>query len=206
MLTGSEGVMKAEDKKGKAIREQPLTYDDYAALPEDGNRYELVGGVLELMSPSASVRHQMISAEIQYTLKQSCESEYITLDAPLDVILSETEVRQPDLIMIHRSRLNIITKRGIEGAPDLVVEILSPSSIKRDKVSKLKSYAQYEIPEYWIVDPSNGVLEQYILQVNGYDLTEVYAEDELVRSANITCVSFSMNEIMSKIPDLPNVD
>jgi Uma2 family endonuclease len=194
------------DKKEKVIREQPLTYDDYAALPEDGNRYELVDGVLEMMSPSASVRHQMISSEIQYTLKQSCESEYITLVAPLDVILTAIEVRQPDLVMIHRSRLNIITKRGIEGAPDLVVEILSPSSIKRDKVSKLKSYAQYEIPEYWIVDPSNGVLEQYILQANVYDLTEVYAEDELVRSENITCASFSMKKIMSKIPDLPNID
>jgi Uma2 family endonuclease len=106
------------DKKEKIIREQPLTYDDYAALPEDG-------------------------------------------------ILKSTEVRQPDIVMIHRNRLNIITKRGIEGASDLVVEILSPSSIKRDKVSKLKSYAQYKIPEYWIVDPSNGILEQYILEPKG---------------------------------------
>jgi hypothetical protein len=89
------------DKKSKIIREQSLTYDDYATLPEDGNRYELVDGALEMISPSASTKHQMVSSQIHNRLVQSCENEYFILDAPLDMILSPKEVRQPDLIMIH---------------------------------------------------------------------------------------------------------
>lgn len=181
-----------------------MTYDDYASLPDDGSRYELVDGVLEMMSPSASAKHQMISFRIQSKITQTCDDDYFILNAPLDIILSPTEVRQPDLVMIHRSRLNIIKKRGIEGAPDLVVEILSPSSIRRDKVGKLKSYAKYAIPEYWIVDPTNESLEQYVLEEDRYDLIEVYTEDEQVRSDHMQCVSFTMNVIMSKIPDLPD--
>jgi Uma2 family endonuclease len=191
-------------KKSDVVREQPLTYDDYASLPDDGSRYELVDGVLEMMSPCASAKHQMISFQIQSKIAQSCDEDYFILNAPLDVILSPTEVRQPDLVMIHHSRINIIKKRGIEGAPDLVVEILSPSSIRRDKVGKLKSYANYAIPEYWIVDPTNESLEQYILKEDRYDLIEVYTEDEQIKSDHIRCVSFTMNEIMSKIPDFPD--
>jgi Uma2 family endonuclease len=194
--------MKSDNQPDK-VKEQPLTYEDYAALPDDGNRYELASGVLEMMSPSASAKHQMISFQIQKTISQSCDNEYYILNAPMDVILSPVEVRQPDLVMIHRSRLHIITKRGVEGPPDLVIEILSPSSIKRDKVGKLKSYAKYEIPEYWIVDPSNEVLEQYVLQEKSYELNEVYTEDDQICSHHITCVSFSMNQIMKEIPDLP---
>lgn len=197
--------MDDNTKKGiqpNKVKEQLLTYDDYAQLPDDGNRYELVDGVLELMSPSASTLHQLISSQIQYKLVQSCEEEYLILDTPLDVILSPTEVRQPDLIMVHRSRMDIIKQRGIVGAPDLVVEILSPSSMKRDKISKLASYARYSIPEYWIVDPSNGALEQYVMQHKEYKLAEIYISGEPVRSNTIRCASFTMEEVMSKIPDL----
>ncbi|HEY0826556.1 MAG TPA: Uma2 family endonuclease [Bacilli bacterium] len=193
---------KKPNKKPDHLREQPMTYGEYADLPDDGNRYELVEGFLEMMSPSATTKHQMISFQIQKKLAQSCEHEYFILNAPLDVILSPKEVRQPDLVMIHRGRIHIMKKYGIEGAPDLVVEILSLSSIKRDKVNKLKSYAYYAIPEYWIVDPGNGTLEQYVLQDKSYELVEVYTEDEIIKSNHIPCVSFSMKEIMNQIPDL----
>lgn len=186
------------------IREQPMSYDEYAALPDDGNRYELAEGILELMSPGATARHQMVSFELQSKLNQTCKADYIILSAPLDVILSSREVRQPDLVMIHRSRLEIITKRGIEGAPDLVVEILSPYSIRRDKVNKHKSYAKHGIPEYWVIDPPNEALEQYILNGDVYELVEVYSGNESVQSDRLPCISFTMQDIMSSIPDLPN--
>lgn len=193
-----------KEKKEEMIREQPLTYDDYAELPEDGNRYELVDGFLELMTPSATSNHQLVSHQLVYKITQSCEEEYIILHAPIDIIFSNTEVRQPDLLMIHRNRLSIITKRGVEGSPDLVIEILSPSSIKRDRQSKMKTYATYSIPEYWIVDPSNQILEQYVLNEHAYELNEVYAGDETINSEHIQCVAFTMNEIMSRIPDIPD--
>lgn len=190
-------------KKPDIIRERPMTYEDYAALPEDYGRYELVDGVLEAMSPGPSVSHQSVITEMNYSIKNSCASDYIVLVAPIDVILSDREVRQPDLVMIHRSRIHILAKRGVIGPPDLVVEILSDWSIKRDKVKKRLAYAKFGIPEYWIVDPQNGSLEQYVLQDGRYELVDVYTGDETVSSGKLPCVGFTMGAIMSQVPDIP---
>lgn len=194
----------SEKERPKKVREQPLTYEDYANLPDDGLRYELADGVLELMSPGPSTDHQLVSFEIIKKLIPPCQNDYVIIHAPLDVILSSIEVRQPDIIMVHRSRMEIIKKHGIVGAPDLIVEILSPSSIRRDKVKKLKAYARYQVPEYWIVDPANGSLEQYLLRDHAYELTEVYQGAEEIRSDRISCISFTMEQIMQEIPDLPD--
>ncbi|WP_085523174.1 Uma2 family endonuclease [Tuberibacillus sp. Marseille-P3662] len=194
----------AEDKKrNDLVREQPMTYDDYVNMPDDGYRYELDDGMLQLMSPSPSSYHQLISFEIQKRFIQSCEKDYVIFNAPIDVVLAEKEVKQPDLVLVHRDRLHIITKHGgIEGIPDLVVEILSPSSAKRDKKIKLDTYARYEVPEYWIVDPENQVLEQYVLDVEQYALPEVYGGSDFIQSKHIQCISFSMNDIIGNIPNL----
>lgn len=184
------------------IREQPATYEDYAQLP-DNQRYELADGVLELMSPAPSPRHQAISYHIQSLLTQSCHSEYIILASPIDLILSHTEVRQPDLVMIHRSRIGIITQRGIEGNPDLVAEILSPHSAKRDKYSKRKVYAKYGIPEYWIIDIANESLDQYILSGDDYVLHNVYDREEIISSQRLPCVSFTIAQIHEATADIP---
>ncbi|SFA90382.1 Endonuclease, Uma2 family (restriction endonuclease fold) [Lentibacillus halodurans] len=183
------------------LKETGLTYDDYAAI-DDGNRYELAGGKLELMSPAPLVNHQMISFELQKRLSQSCEGDYIILYAPVDLILSTDEVRQPDIVLIHRERKHLMRKRGIEGAPDLVIEILSPSTLKRDKIDKLDIYARYKIPEYWIVEPNTGMLEQYILIGHQYDISNVFYDDEPISSPNMTCVSFAMKDIMDNVPEL----
>ncbi|MFK4996837.1 Uma2 family endonuclease [Bacillus sp. N9] len=116
--------------KNNVIKEQTVTYDDYAQMPDDGNRYELVDGTLELMTPAPSPKHQLISFQMQSVLTESCQSEYIIFASPIDLILSNTEVRQPDLVMVHRNKIEIITKRGIEGIPNMVAEILSPHSVK----------------------------------------------------------------------------
>lgn len=185
------------------IKVSDLTYDDYSAI-EDGNSYELVSGQLELMSPAPTVTHQLVSGELFDKLKKSCESDYIILSAPVDVILAPTEVRQPDLVLLQRDRLDILSQRGIEGAPDLVVEILSPSTLKRDKIDKLSTYAKYGIQEYWIVDPEYGILEEYVLLEERYELITIFQEDEMVTSPHISCISFTMSQIMDKIPSLPD--
>lgn len=192
-----------KDKTNKEkfkIKEGVLTYDDYAAI-DDGNRYELAAGQLELMSPAPTVTHQLISFEMQKRITQSCEPEYFILYAPVDVILSPKEVRQPDIVLVHRKRLEIISKRGVEGAPDLVIEILSPSSLKRDKIAKIKLYSYYGIPEYWIVDPNYAALEQYILADDRYELVNIFQENEIVTSPTISCISFTMADIIEAIPD-----
>ena len=137
-------------------------------------------------------------------MTQSCESDYFIFYAPIDVILSSTEVRQPDIMLINRNRLDIISNRGIEGAPNLVIEILSPSTLKRDKIDKLEVYARFKIPEYWIVDPNSGVLEQFVLRGERYEPHNIFQQDDLITSPNILCVSFTMNMIMENIPDLSN--
>ena len=199
-----------DDKKAKKpnrdpqqpeVREQGLTYEDYAALDDD-NRYELVDGHLELMSSAPIVGHQLISFELQRKIYDSCSSEYLILNAPVDLILSLYEVRQPDLLMVHRSQISIISQKGVTGPPDLVVEILSPSTLRRDKVDKLKTYARFGVPEYWIVEPTLGSLEQYILENDRYELINVYQGDEPVRSQHVTCIRFTMGEIMANIPQI----
>lgn len=191
-----------KDKQPEQVCEQPMSYDEYAALPDDGNRYELANGVLELMSPSPAPDHQLISGRMFIAVTQTCENEYLIF-MDTDVVLSPHEVRRPDLVMIRRDRIGIVTKRRIKGPPDLVVEILSPHSLRRDKVSKLHSYAKHGVKEYWIVDPPNCALEQYVLAGASYELADVYARDEAVQSPHIPCVSFTMEDIMSRIPELP---
>ncbi|MDC3412231.1 Uma2 family endonuclease [Aquibacillus sp. 3ASR75-11] len=191
-------------KKSEQVREHLITYDDYAKLPDDGVRYELSNGKLEAMTTAPHPIHQLISQEMAVLLKKSCKQEYITFTAPVDVILSNTEVRQPDLIMVHRNRIEMITHRGIEGTPDLIAEVLSPSSIKRDRVSKQTTYAKYAIPEYWIIDPIHQSLEQYVLEGKRYNLQEVYMEKQTVQSQHLACASFSMFDIFANIPELPN--
>ena len=192
---------KSGNHKSEIVKEVGLTYDDYAAI-DDGNRYELTGGQLELMSPTPTVTHQMVSFELQREIAKSCESDYLILYAPVDVILSSFEVRQPDIVLVHRNRLDIVRNRGVEGAPDLVVEILSPSTLKRDKIDKLDSYARFQIPEYWIVEPKTGVLEQYLMRAERYELHNIFQKEELITSPNVPCISFTMDMIMKNIPVL----
>lgn len=194
--------MRHKNKKN-ILNDSNLTYDDYAAQ-DDGNRYELVQGQLELMSPSPSTIHQLLLSKLYDHISLSCKSDYFVLFAPIDVILSKNEVRQPDLVLVSRKRIDILSNRGIEGSPDLVVEILSSSSLKRDKIDKLKTYARYHIPEYWIVDPNNGSLEQYFLKEDKYEIRHIFQDNETITSPNIKCVSFTMKEIMDSIPDFLN--
>lgn len=202
-LKGEYSMNNKKNTNNKSIvKEQNLTYDDYASL-DDGLRYELVKGNLELMSPGPSTTHQLLNQGIYEQITFTCKSDYFIFFAPIDVILSSTDVRQPDIAMVSRKRMDILTNRGIEGAPDLVVEIISPSSVKRDKLDKLATYASYEIPEYWIVDPGMESLEQYVLKENRYELVELYQNDEQITSPYISCVTFTMNEVMK---DIPNFD
>lgn len=191
------------DTKKKAmdrIQEFPVTYEIYAAMPDDGKRYEIVDGIMEMMSPGPSTKHQAVSGELEFVLKQHCKSDYVIFDAPLDVILSDTVVLQPDIMMIHRSRLHIVTTRGIEGPPDLVVEILSPGSRNRDKVIKMKSYAKHGVQEYWIIDTESRTLERYRHDNSElFVLQNLFEGDDRVDSAMLPSVSFVLSDIFKEM-------
>lgn len=186
--------------KANRVLEHPVTYEAYASLPDDGMRYEVLEGTLEAMSPSPTANHQSVIRDLLLRM-QGCNSDYLVFVAPLDVILSRTNVLQPDLLLIHRTRSEIVTKRGVEGAPDLVVEILSPSSRHRDKVRKMKIYAKHGVPEYWVIDIDAQTLERYVLTETGvYELTELFESGDTVSSDKLPCATFALGVLFSDLP------
>ncbi|MEO0858087.1 MAG: Uma2 family endonuclease [Bacteroidota bacterium] len=144
--------------------EPRLTYADLCAMPEDGNRYELIHGAL-VMSPSPSFRHQHRTGTIYASLLIYAREQDLgtAVIAPMDVVLDEdAAVVQPDVLFIARDRAGIIAE-VIRGVPSLVVEVISPGSRRRDVRTKRALYAQYVVPEYWLVDPEADTVEIYRL-------------------------------------------
>ncbi|MFN0072237.1 MAG: Uma2 family endonuclease [Chloroflexota bacterium] len=145
--------------------------EDIWDTPDDGNRYEVIDGEL-YVSPPPSFDHQLAVSELFLQLGVHIKSHRLgtLLPAPLGVILGVGAGVQPDLVYISQQRSNIIMPRGIEGAPDLVIEVLSPSTMNRDRGVKMTQFAQAGIPHYWIVDPRSHRLEAYQLTDEGYSL------------------------------------
>ena len=148
-----------------------LTYEDYAALPDDGKRYELHEGELSV-TPAPGTRHQQILVNLTVLLAPHVRARGLgtLLIAPLDCIMSDITVVQPDLLYVDDSRHQIVSARGVEGGPTLAVEILSPSTTQIDRRRKMTLYAKYGVTWYWIVDPDARVVEVYGLEVDGYRL------------------------------------
>ncbi len=158
-----------------------LTYKDYEALPTDGRRYELHEGELSA-TPAPNPQHQLIIGNLHVILWQYVNSRDVgrVLLSPIDCILGETTVVQPDLVYLDNSRLAIISARGLEGPPTLVVEILSPTTTLIDRSTKRQLYARYGVPYYWIVDPEARAIEAYSLAEDGYQLAARAAGREAV--------------------------
>ena len=154
-----------------AIDRVVLTYEDYAALPDDGRRYEIHDGELSV-TPAPGTRHQRISGRLSDLLRAHVQATGLgeVLYAPVDVILTRTSVVQPDLIYIAPAQASRVSARGIEGAPTLAIEILSPGTTTIDRSTKLQLYARHGVPYYWIVDPEARTLEAYELAGSVYRL------------------------------------
>ncbi len=148
-----------------------LTYKEYEALPADGRRYELHEGELSV-TPAPSPHHQLIIGNLHILLRQHVNSRNLgeVFLSPLDCILGETTVVQPDLVYLDHGRLSIVSARGLEGPPTLVAEILSPTTTLIDRSTKQQLYARYGVPYYWIVDPEARTIEAYGLREGGYQL------------------------------------
>ena len=159
---------------------------------EPGFIYELIDG--EIVKKSApSPKHQKASGKLFRVLSAFVEQKQLgeVLYAPLDVFLGEYNSLQPDLLFVAKAREEIITDNGVEGAPDLIIEILSPSTMKNDRGDKMKIYRQHQVREYWIVDPKNQSIEVYQLQNNEYDLASFAVEEGEITSQVLE--GFSLN-------------
>jgi Uma2 family endonuclease len=170
-----------------------LTYKDYEVLPADGRRYELHEGELSV-TPAPSPRHQRVSGNLNEILRHHVKARGLgeIFYAPIDCILGETTIVQPDLVYLDTTRLSLVSGRGIEGPPTLVVEILSPATTLIDRSTKLQLYARYGVPYYWIVDPEARTIEAYSLAEGGSQLT--------VRAAGAEAVSLPPFPDLAFIP------
>ena len=141
-----------------------FNYQDYCQLP-DGERYEIIDGELLMVKSNGSL-HQVVLRNLESMVWPFVRDKQLgqVLFGPMDVILSEEDVVQPDLIFVNRERQEIISERGCEGAPDLVVEVTSVATSTLDRQQKRELYARYGVQEYWLVDPVARSIDQMELR------------------------------------------
>lgn len=173
------------------------TLADYQRLTaETDTRYEVISGVLYEMPPPSTL-HQLLVTKLIVRLGNLIESnaQGILYASPIEVILPDATAVQPDLVFVWAERRSIIKKNRIEGPPDLVVEILSPSSIRYDRVTKFEAYETSGIREYWILNPKTQSLEIYNLEEGLYNLHNEYNLDEPVHSPLLGDLAFTIGSL-----------
>jgi Uma2 family endonuclease len=169
---------------GAVERVRPrVSYADLERAPEDGRRYELYDGEVYVV-PAPMPRHQRVQIRIVEWLDEYAASVGgFVVASPIDIVFSEYDVLQPDVVFFRPTRLHLIDlDRAIRHAPDLCVEILSPSTEATDRGRKLQMFARYGVPEYWIVDPVTEAIEVHRLEAGTYVLVQRAAGDDEVTS------------------------
>lgn len=147
-------------KNGKTL----LTCSDYVHFPEDGRRHEIIGGVHHV-TPSPVTRHQRISRWIEFQLMEQIElpGHGVVMNAPMDVVLSDIDVVQPDILVILERNRRVVTPEHVRGAPDLVIEITLPTTQERDLDLKKSLYQARRVPEYWVARADEDRVEKFLL-------------------------------------------
>ena len=172
-----------------------FTYNDYINTPED-KRYELLDGEL-ILSEAPSRNHQGSQVNIGSPLHVFVRSNGlgVVYFAPRDVMLTDTDVVQPDLMFISNERLHIDTERAVHGAPDLVVEVLSPSTSGRDRTFKRALYARHGVKEYWLVDPTARTIAVLLHTGDGFEAVATYGEGDTLASPTLQGFRIDVDEV-----------
>ena len=172
------------------------TYEDYLLL-EDDHRYEILDGEL-LTAPAPDTYHQRWLRKLFLKLEDHVTRHKLgeVFFAPLDVVFAADQVTQPDLVFISKANGSVIQRRGIFGVPDLLVEIVSPSSARNDRYRKKKLYARFGVKEYWLADPANETLEILTLKKGHYELAACAAQKGKVHSLVLSGLEFDLAEIL----------
>jgi len=149
-----------------------LTYHDYLLLPDDGKRYEIIDGDL-FVTPSPVTRHQLIVGRFLHNMMTYLETHPVgaVFTAPYDVVLSDTDIVEPDLLLVLHNGRAKITEKNVQGPPDMILEVLSPGTAARDRDLKRKRYERFGVQEYWLIDPDENTLE--ILALKGGQYVQV---------------------------------
>ncbi len=177
----------------------PLTVEDYRLLPETGPRYQLIEGEL-YMAPAPNRYHQEISGNLELILRN-----YLTrnplgkiYDAPFDVYLDETNVFQPDILYVSKGRYSILTPEGAEGAPDFIVEILSPRTARLDLNNKRRQYARHGVDELWIIDPVPRTLSVYRFRENEEEPVQVLPQSGQVTTPHFPDLVIELSQVFAE--------
>ncbi|HWI53763.1 MAG TPA: Uma2 family endonuclease [Symbiobacteriaceae bacterium] len=171
-----------------------ITYQDYLQLPDD-QRYEVLEGELRIL-PTPGMLHQRILGNLFCVMRPQWHGE--VLFAPLDVILSEETVVQPDPLVVLQERLSIMKPEGVRGAPDLVVEVLSPGNAHYDRGKKRRLYARYGVREYWIIDPQERTVEVTSLSGSVLETVSVVPEGGTLHSPLLPELTLAVADLFPK--------
>ena len=176
-----------------------FTHADLLVMPDDGKRREIVDGEL-FVTPSPLSKHQLIVSIIASAFFLYLDDHPIgrLFMAPLDVILSDYDVLEPDLLFVLNEHRGII-QDWVRGAPDLVIEVLSPSTARQDRGPKLKAYARFGVPECWIVDPDQQAVEVYRLTRQVYELAQTLRDQESVTSPLLPGFALAVRELFQPL-------
>ena len=174
-------------------------YTDLENLPDDGRRYEIYEGELVVV-PSPLVRHQVLVGAVFRILDAYARtSGGIALVAPLDIVFDEFDVVQPDLLFFRAERAHLLQPDAVtRQAPDIVVEVLSPSTAATDRGRKMRTFARYGVPEYWIVDPIARRIEVHSLEDGIYRETQVATGEETVQSILLPDLTFAAARVFER--------
>lgn len=177
-------------------RRTVYTYEDYRRLPEDGCRWEVLDGEL-LREPAPRPLHQIVVANLLDVLRPHTRHHNlgIVLDSPLDVVLSDENVAQPDIVFIPRDRWDIIGEENVRGAPALVVEVLSLSTLHRDRDKKRSIYERFGVQEYWIVDPWEKRLMRLVLTAYGYGDPEILKHGDVLTTPLLPGLGIEIRQV-----------
>ena len=176
-----------------------FTYEDYLRLPDDGKQYQIVGGEL-YMSPAPVPYHQRILLNLSMVLQHFVAERDLgsVWIAPCDIVLSDEDVVEPDLFFISKEREDIVGDTYIEEAPDLAVEILSPSTSKLDRTIKMRLYERSGVREYWVVDPERKRIEVLNLTDRGYLRAGIYGAEEHLESVLLNGLMVNVSEVFAR--------
>jgi len=181
-----------------------LTYDDFVQFPDDGKRHELIDGE-HYVTPSPNTKHQDILGNLFGLIWTHLQSHPVgrAFLSPFDVVFSNFDVVEPDLLYISRERLDaVLTKAHVRGAPDLVVEIGSPSTRRRDETIKRHLYERFGVSEYWVIDPEVDAIKVFRQIGDRYErAAELAAEhDDVLRSPLLPGLELPLARIFKDAP------
>jgi Uma2 family endonuclease len=174
-----------------------LTYDDFCLLPEDGKRREIIEGEL-FVTPSPLTLHQRIVMRLSISLGHFVESRQLgeLFAAPFDVVFSDFDVVEPDLLYISKARAGFLTNKNVQGAPDLIVEVLSESTARMDRSVKLKLYGKHGVQEYWMIDPDGPSADIYRRGDAGLDLAAKLSASDVLTSPMFPGFSLPLRKLI----------